>query len=329
MRLTDLDCERTFALLGPGFSLAGDHLLITDLISVSSHPKLVYVPYEGTASTALLFDGTSQRLANVELDAESVSIDADLACAGYEQTVERIRDSIAAGDVYEVCLTARAKLPKVSGPQLVATLCRRGVPKFFAWVRLPDGSELVSASPELLFAIEGRTVRTEPMKGTARRGAERELETSAKERAELAMITDLLRNDLTPVCKPRSVRVVNARRFIRLPYAIQAVSDVAGELLPDVGPLEVLAALHPGGSVTGAPKHAAMELIAALEGSPRGAYCGALGVCAEERATFSLLIRTASRCSTGWVYGVGGAIVWDSEPAKEIEEIHLKLGALR
>ena len=153
-------------------------------------------------------------------------------------------------------------------------------------------------------------------------------EAIAKDRAELAMITDLLRNDLTPVCRPQTVRVTCDRRTLVLPYALQTVSDIAGELHDGATPLDALAALHPGGSVTGAPKAAALAMIRDLEAGPRGAYCGALGLCAGERSVFSLLIRTASRTGEEWVYGVGSGVVWDSDADAELAELHLKLGAL-
>lgn len=326
MKLTALDRERAFALLGPGFAGGEGFVLITDLRAAASQPTLVLAPYDDEVAQ---LDGTTTHVADLEIDVPPALLAPEVDARGYERAVERIRGHIAAGDVYEVNLTLRAQLPPVGAPALVATLCRRGVPRFLAWLRLPDGREVVSASPELLFAIDGRTVRAEPMKGTARPGREAELEQSPKEHAELAMITDLVRNDLTPVCVPQTVRVMSARRFLHLPYAVQAVSDVAGELARGIGPLEVLRALHPGGSVTGAPKQAAMKLIAELEASPRGVYCGALGLCTGDRATFSLLIRTAARVAAGWIYGVGGAIVWDSDAARELDEIHVKLGALR
>jgi len=99
-------------------------------------------------------------------------------------------------------------------------------------------------------------------------------------------------------------------------------------LLPGVTALDALDALHPGGSVTGAPKRAALAMIGRLERSPRGAYCGALGFVAAGRTTASLLIRTASRDAAGWVYGIGGGIVHDSDPRSELEEVRVKLGAL-
>jgi anthranilate/para-aminobenzoate synthase component I len=202
------------------------------------------------------------------------------------------------------------------------------VPRFAAWVRLPDGSEFVSASPELLFETDARQVHAEPMKGTARPGAGGLLETSGKDRAELAMITDLVRNDMAQVCREKTIHVANQRRVLKLPYALQTVSDIVGVLDDGKTALDVLAALHPGGSVTGAPKQAALTMIHKLEPDQRGAYCGALGLLTGERAVFSLLIRTAARSAQGWVYGVGSGIVYDSDPQAELDELRVKLGAL-
>lgn len=247
---------------------------------------------------------------------------------GYKENIGRIRESIANGDVYQVCYTVRAEVSPVSGAELVSTFCKSGIPRFLAWVRLPDGEEFVSASPELFFETNRSHVHAEPMKGTARCDSVDALELSEKDRAELAMITDLLRNDLTPVCTPRSVKVPCERRSITLPYAIQTVSDVVGELIDGATPLNVLAALHPGGSVTGTPKQAALQFIQKLEPQPRGAYCGTLGLWWGDRSVFSLLIRTAARTSDGWVYGVGSGVVYDSDAESEHRELHIKLGAL-
>jgi para-aminobenzoate synthetase component 1 len=107
------------------------------------------------------------------------------------------------------------------------------------------------------------------------------------------------------------------------------VSDVEGELLPGTSALDALDALHPGGSVTGTPKRAALAMIGRLERSPRGPYCGALGFSVGGRTTTSLLIRTACRDAAGWIFGIGGGIVFDSDPLAELEEVRIKLGALR
>lgn len=326
MKLDAVSTRSSFALLGPGFG--GGRWLLTELAEEAGADRVVFAPYESTGREACVFGAAGLEEIDLELESGSPLV-PHLDESGHREGVGAIREAIAAGDVYQVNMTLRARLEPVSGATLLSALCRAGVPRFAAWVRFPDGREFVSASPELFFELHGRRVRSEPMKGTAAPGNEAVLASSAKDEAELAMITDLVRNDLTPVCEPRSIRVTSARRFLTLPYAVQAVSDVEGTLRSDVGALDVLDALHPGGSITGAPKHAAMQMIERLETSPRGAYCGALGLVRGDHGIFSLLIRTAERDPTGWRYGVGGGIVWDSDPDAELAEARLKLGALR
>ncbi|MBI4081600.1 MAG: chorismate-binding protein [Candidatus Lambdaproteobacteria bacterium] len=334
MKLSALEAQDSFALLGPGFG-AGGMLLLSGLRPGRRRfPRLVFASFEGAGRAATVLGADSCHTVEVEFDVQPPLLDARFAARGYRAKVQRIRDSIAAGDVYQVCYTVRARLECASGAALLAAICGRGLPRFAAWVRLPGGPEFVSASPELFFEIAGSRIHAEPMKGTASAGAAAALEQSEKDRAELAMITDLIRNDLTPICRPRSVRVPCERRIVELPYAMQTVSDVTGILRAGVTPLDALAALHPGGSVTGAPKPAALRMIRELEPEPRGAYCGALGLWRKDGATFSLLIRTAQKDTAqrepgGWVYGLGGGIVYESSAARELDELHTKLGALR
>lgn len=328
MRLEELEALGSFALLGPGFS-GGGFTLLTGLEPCGAdEAQLLFAPYECRGEEAVCLRGERRELADFELPGPPAGLVSELEADGHAAAVGTIREAIAAGDVYQVCLTVRARLSGASGAGLFAALCARGVARFAAWIRLPDGTELASGSPELFFELEAGRVRSQPMKGTARPELEGELERSEKDQAELAMITDLVRNDLTPLCLPRSVRVTSERRFIRLPYAVQAVSEVEGTLRPGVGAIEVLAALHPGGSVTGAPKRSAMRMIDALEGSPRGPYCGALGLRTGELTRFALLIRTGFRDGEGWLFGVGGGIVWDSEADRELDEVRVKLEAL-
>ena len=327
MRLAEVGGLGSFALLGPGFA-AGGWTLLRGLRESADAPDLVFADFETPGSAARRYRAERRETVAVDLMAPASAPRVTLRAAGYAEAVGRIREAIAAGDVYQVCHTVRADVVGPDGAALLAGMCACGVPRFAAWVRLPTGEEFVSASPELFFETSGREVHTEPMKGTARGDSGAVLEASAKDRAELAMITDLLRNDLTPVCRPRSVRVRCDRRTLVLPYAVQTVSDIVGELREDATPLDVLAALHPGGSVTGAPKDAALAIIRELESGPRGAYCGALGLCRGERSVFSLLIRTASRAADGWIYGVGSGIVWDSDADAELAELRVKLGAL-
>jgi anthranilate/para-aminobenzoate synthase component I len=328
MKLAELETLPSFALLGPGFG--GDpFLLLRDLRPQSSADSLlVFARFEEPGTRALkLSPGTASPCA-VDFAEKPRGLDVALAAFDYANKVGQIREAIANGDVYQVCLTVRALVSAGSGAEILSLMCRRGVPRFAAWVRLPDGSEFVSASPELFFETDGRQVHAEPMKGTARPGAGGALEASDKDRAELAMITDLVRNDLAQVCRQKTVHVANQRRVLQLPYALQTVSDIVGVMDHGKVALDVLAALHPGGSVTGAPKQAALAMIRRLEPDERGAYCGALGMVTGERSVFSLLIRTAARTSQGWAYGVGSGIVFDSEPQAELDELRVKLGAL-
>lgn len=327
MRLSEIASLPSFALLGPGFC-GGGFVLLSPLRSGKGETTLALLEYEqGPGETAFWTGAVDD--SPLALDVGAARLEATLEAEGHTKAVTAIREAIAAGDVYQVNLTVRAQLPPVSGDVLFATLCRAAVPPFAAWIRLPDGRELVSASPELFFRTSGLTIQSQPMKGTAGPEDVERLLHSEKDAAELAMITDLVRNDLTRICEPRSVRVDGERRLIALPYAVQTVSEVSGTLLPGTSLEGILAALHPGGSITGAPKHAACRMIQALEDTPRGFYCGTLGLLRVDRSTFSLLIRTASRTAHGWTYGVGGGVVWDSDPARELEEIHVKLGALR
>ncbi len=326
LSLAALEGRTDFALLAPGYE-------------DSPHWTLIELGLDARADDALLWFARAEARTPVALSGRAVSVTplfdvAPVALAprvddgDFVTGVGAIREAIAAGDVYQVNLTVRAHLPPVPGSALLATLCRERVPRFAAWVRSREVGELVSASPELLVARDGHAVRVEPMKGTAPAGQRAWLEASEKDRAELAMITDLLRDDLHRLCVPGSVAVADERRFLELPYAVQTVSDVRGELPPATPTSELLARLHPGGSVTGAPREAACAVIAQLEPTPRGAYCGLLGLEVGPRARVALLIRTAERTADGWCYGVGGGITWDSDAQAELREVHLKLGAL-
>jgi len=321
MRLSWLERQPSFALLGPGYG-RGRLVLLTGLQPADRRPQLLFAPFELAGGEAHGFNGEELLLEQGALiwDVALPRLQVQLEAEGYVAAVQTIRELIAAGDVYQVCYTVRAALGEASGAGLFSLMMAGGLPPYSAWVRWPDGAEFVSASPELLLEM-----------------ARGQLQASGKDQAELAMITDLVRNDLTPLCHPRSVRVLDPRCLVRLPYACQTVSVVAGALLPGMDVQTALRALHPGGSVTGAPKQAALQQIRRLEATPRGPYCGALcridlgGIESSESdgcCTAGLLIRTAFRRGDGWVYGVGSGIVYDSDPALELEELQVKLGIL-
>jgi len=328
MRLTEIEGLPSFALLGPGFG-GRPFLLLSDLRSMAAGPaSLVFAGFEQHGRDAVTLGAGTTETCTIEFEPQERPFSVISDFADHSRKVAQIREAIAAGDVYQVCLTVRARLGAQGGAEILSRMCRDGIPRFAAWVRMPDGLEFVSASPELFFEITGRKVRSQPMKGTARPEQGMALAGSEKDRAELAMITDLIRNDLSKVCRPKSVRVVKERHTLLLPYAAQTVSDVVGIIDEDKSAMDVLAALHPGGSVTGAPKEAALEMIRRLEPHPRGPYCGTLGFVREDRAVFALLIRTATKSHDGWTYGVGSGIVFDSDPQAELQELAVKLGAL-
>ncbi|RYD24643.1 MAG: anthranilate synthase component I family protein, partial [Verrucomicrobiaceae bacterium] len=206
-----------------------------------------------------------------------------------------------------------------------------------AWLSL-DGREDLSSSPETFLKISGRGIETQPIKGTRPRFADPdedrrsayELQTSAKEISELVMITDLLRNDLGQVCGYGTVMVSEMLRLETLAQVHHLVSTVVGILSPEISAVGALAACFPGGSITGAPKKRAMEIIRELEQRPRGIYCGAIGWLGfNGESSFNIAIRTLVREGNHLSYQVGAGIVADSDPEKEYEETLHKAAGIR
>ncbi len=328
--LSALEHYERFILLGPGFGFGRWQLFSNIRPAQHDDDQICWIGRYDTARghDFLRLTGDPEP---VEFDFPRSTmrfvpcIDED-ACRA---AIDHIRYAIAAGDVYQVNYTQRVSLGATTGAEILGALCRRTVPRFAAWVRLPNGVEFVSGSPELLFETNDRHIGVEPMKGTAPATDRLKLESSEKDQAELAMVADLLRDDLNHVCERHSVRMASPRRFIELPYAIQTVADIQGTLQPHVTLENVLDYLHPGGSITGAPRASAMTMIEKLESSNRGIYCGSLGLQRGNQSRFALLIRTAEKITDGtWVYGVGSGITWDSRADEEIREFQLKLGAL-
>ena len=263
--------------------------------------------------------------------------------ATYDAAVERIRELIAAGHTYQVNHTIRLRA-MIQGDErgFYRDLClaqRGGYAAFLDLGRF----RVLSASPELFFRIDGERITTRPMKGTAPRGrwpAEDEeiagrLVASSKERAENAMIVDLLRNDLGRICRTGSVEVERMVEAERFETVWQLTSTIEGDLRPEITLLDTFRALFPSGSVTGAPKIRTTRIIADLEDSARGPYCGAIGYLSppgsgEPRANFNVTIRTVvldTQTRTA-EYGVGGGITHDSSASGEYEEIVAKARVL-
>ncbi|MDP9331082.1 MAG: aminodeoxychorismate synthase component I [Actinomycetota bacterium] len=261
----------------------------------------------------------------------------------YDSAIARIRQHIAAGDTYQVNHTLRLR-SIVEGDErgLYRDLCFAQRSAHAAYIDA-GRYRVLSASPELFFEIEQGRLSTRPMKGTAPRGRWPEeddaiaagLRGSVKERAENAMIVDLLRNDLGRVARIGSVEWSKVFEPERYETVWQLTSTVTGELEAEAGLLDVFRALFPSGSVTGAPKVRTMELIAELEDSPRGVYCGSVGWIAPAgapgpSASFNVAIRTVVVDSETRAaeYGVGGGITWDSSAAGEYEETVAKARVL-
>ncbi len=255
--------------------------------------------------------------------------------AAYDRAFVQVQAAIAAGDCYQVNLTfpMETRLLSGSAPGLYGRLRRTGAVGHGALVdfgaALPGAPAVVSRSPELFFAVEGRRITARPMKGTAPRDPDpardaanaAELQASAKARAENLMIVDLLRNDIGRLARVGTVRVPALYAMERYATVHQMTSTVEGELAepPTLGGL--MAALFPCGSVTGAPKLRAMEIIRAVEGAARGVYCGAVGWMAPSGdADFSVAIRTLSLWQDRVVINVGGGVVADSTATGEWEE---------
>jgi para-aminobenzoate synthetase component 1 len=254
---------------------------------------------------------------------------ATLSRGDFLTRVTRAQAYIRAGDIYQVNLAQRLDVPfSHSGWELFQRLTAVSPAPFSAFIQCGD-FQLVSSSPELFLRLSGSHIQTRPIKGTRPRSADvtrdaqltYELQTSPKEMAELVMITDLLRNDLGKICEFGSVQVPELVRLERYPQVQHLVSTVEGRLRSDVTHFAALASCFPGGSITGAPKIRAMEIIDELEPVTRGPYTGALGYLGFNRESqLSIAIRSAI-CLEGRAYFYAGAgIVADSEPAAEYGE---------
>jgi para-aminobenzoate synthetase component 1 len=249
---------------------------------------------------------------------------------GYLNAVNRVREYILAGDIFQTNLSQRFEAPLVEPPwDLYRRLRTQNAAPFAAYLDFADAL-ILSASPERFLRVDpdGR-VETRPIKGTRPRGVGpehdaalgRALTESAKDRSENLMIVDLIRNDLSRVCSPGTVRVRELFALEHFATVHHLVSTVVGELQPGAGALDLLRAAFPGGSITGAPKLRAMEIIAELEPSARGVYCGAIGYLSLSGALdTSIPIRTAV-VQDGRVYlSAGGGIVADSDAEQEYRE---------
>ena len=262
----------------------------------------------------------------------------DLSAAAYEQALARIQDYIQAGDCYQVNFAQRFRAACNGDPWVAYCALRAACPTpFSGFQSLPDDGAVVSLSPERFVRVNQRQVETRPIKGTRPRGLTpqedaanaAELLASPKDRAENLMIVDLLRNDLGRTCRTGSVKVPELFSLESYPNVHHLVSSVTGELADDKDALDLIAGSFPGGSITGAPKIRAMQIIDELEPTRRGLYCGSLlymdvrGEMDSSIAIRSLLVKDGQVCCWG-----GGGIVADSEWQAEYQESMTKVRVL-
>ncbi len=262
---------------------------------------------------------------------------SNLSAQDYQGAFQRIQSYIHAGDCYQVNLAQRFRA-RYEGDPWHAYRALRAVAAAPFSAYLPQRSDraIICLSPERFLALQGKHVETSPIKGTRPRYADtradelaaEELRASSKERAENLMIVDLLRNDLGRSCLPGSIQVERLFELQSFPTVHHLVSTIRGELLPERGAWDLLRDSFPGGSVTGAPKRRAMQIIAELEKDPRDAYCGSIFyVSADGRMDSNIAIRTLV-CDAGEMscWG-GGGIVADSNWQREYQEIFDKVGS--
>lgn len=262
---------------------------------------------------------------------------AKLSRCAYIESVERIQDYIQAGDCYQVNFT-QCFNATFSGDALSAyNTLRQAIPSPYCSYLALEDEHILSISPERFIKIDGKNAVTQPIKGTAPRdkdpdvdnGLKSELQNSTKNRAENVMIVDLLRNDFSQLCVPHSVKVPELFKVHSFENVHHLVSTVAGELQNGVDHIDFILACFPGGSITGAPKKRAMQIINELEPTPRGPYCGSIGYfSSNKKSEFNIAIRTLHLRKEKITCWGGGGIVADSNPDAEYDESLYKIRAL-
>jgi len=256
----------------------------------------------------------------------------------YIQTIKKAKSYIRSGDIYQVNLSQKFNTSKIDDTfsALIKLYEAQPVP-FCALIRFDDHT-FISGSMELFLRRKGNNITTMPIKGTAKRSNDKsmdkeireQLTASKKEKAENLMIVDLMRNDLSRICETGTVKVNELFRINEYRTLFQMESEVSGVLRKNTRLLEIISSTFPPGSVTGAPKSRALEIIDELEPHYRGPYCGVFGVFYTDMDfTLSVAIRIMLSNEKNTYYWVGGGIVWDSDPEREYEETILKAKAIR
>ncbi|MEN6424474.1 MAG: anthranilate synthase component I family protein [Phycisphaerales bacterium] len=275
-------------------------------------------------------------------DAELAGIRRNMSRQDYLDAVAQIKEYIRNGEVYQVNFSHRMEVPFRARPVQLFHWQNRHNPSGYAAYIDTGGFQIVSASPEMFVTVHDGLIQTKPIKGTrprmddSRPDASRfnawqlhDLLTSEKEQAELNMIIDLERNDVAKICKPGTRRVIQPRTIEAHPTVYHAVATIAGQLRDDITFSDLLRAMFPGGSITGAPKIRAMEIIEELEPTARGVYTGAIGFIGLDRTVcLNIAIRTIIITGDSAFVQAGGGIVADSDPQAEWEETRVKARSL-
>ena len=324
------ELEPTVPLPDAGAGLPESRFVVADTLVRFDHAASVAEVLTGDrdAVAALLAGGRSEAPPRPASHSETTRSPSQ---ADYERSVRRAKEYIRAGDAYQIVVSQRAERPTdVSALALYRSL-RRINPSPYHFLLELDGIALVGSSPETLVKLEGTRASLNPIAGTTHpgEGDAEELLASEKDKAEHIMLVDLGRNDLSRVCRPGTVRVGKFLEQERYSHVTHLVSEVAGELLPGQGPFDLLRACFPAGTVSGAPKVRAMQIISELEAYRRGPYAGAVGY-AVPGGSFDTCIAIRTVILEGGLARLqaGAGIVADSDPTAEHEECLRKLAAL-
>ena len=256
----------------------------------------------------------------------------------YEKAFNQIKDELASGNSYQINFTNELQIStKASSKDIITSLLSRQKSRYFGYFK-SEFCEIISFSPELFFKLKGKKITFAPMKGTIKRGQNKDedrvlknkLKNDPKNRSENLMIVDLLRNDMSKIIKIGSLKLKEPMKIIKLKTLFQAISPLKARL-KSRNLNKIFEAVYPCGSITGAPKLATMRIIERLEARDRGVYCGAMGVISDKRAEFSVPIRTLQKWTKDeyYRYGVGSGVVWDSKCDDEFAELELKSSFLR
>lgn len=319
-----IDYEYGYELLGLPFESDG-----RKLIEFHFYDRALLYDHENNEWWQLGDDEPGVLLNNHETEIQALSLKPGWDFDEYRRKFDELKENIRIGEIYQACLTFPFFSPGVGSSRALFSQLLINNPAPMAAYLENDGREILSLSPERFVEWDGERIETKPIKGTRPRGKSEEEDKkfvedilkNEKERAELNMITDLLRNDLAKVSKPGSVKVLQHRAVQKLPSVWHTYSQIVGETKDGITAWDIIEAMFPGGSISGCPKKRAVEILKDLETAPRGIYTGSIGYISDHgHLDFNIAIRTLEQ-RAGRVRGsFGGGIVYDSVATAEYQE---------